>query len=385
MPQAAALLVACHHQGPDMRFLQRALLTGWMGWLVLMSGAAQAHLMVAQRGTLNFVDAGAFMVLSLPVSAFQGIDDDGDGRLSMAEGHAHWRDIEEQVRAGVQLVSEQGAAPLQGVFFNLSPPDDAPAAPASQLVVMGRFAWSSGLQGGRFGVRLFGTQAGETSLQITVTRGGDTQLLTLSPERAEMAVFPGFWAVISDQVMMGAHHVWAGADHLLFLLVVLAAGVGLSHLVWTLTCFTLGHALTLLACVLWGWKVSPALVEPAIAITIVGMAGFDRWSQKQGQTVPAAWRWGLVFFCALIHGLGMAEALTGLGLQGARKFWSLLGFNLGIELGQLAAAGVAMGVFWALRRFAGASAVAMALRLASWSAMGLGTFWFFQRVALTAL
>ncbi|WP_133240079.1 HupE/UreJ family protein [Limnohabitans planktonicus] len=368
-----------------MRFLQRALLTGWMGWLVLMSGAAQAHLMVAQRGTLNFVDAGAFMVLSLPVSAFQGIDDDGDGRLSMAEGHAHWRDIEEQVRAGVQLVSEQGAAPLQGVFFNLSPPDDAPAAPASQLVVMGRFAWSSGLQGGRFGVRLFGTQAGETSLQITVTRGGDTQLLTLSPERAEMAVFPGFWAVISDQVMMGAHHVWAGADHLLFLLVVLAAGVGLSHLVWTLTCFTLGHALTLLACVLWGWKVSPALVEPAIAITIVGMAGFDRWSQKQGQTVPAAWRWGLVFFCALIHGLGMAEALTGLGLQGARKFWSLLGFNLGIELGQLAAAGVAMGVFWALRRFAGASAVAMALRLASWSAMGLGTFWFFQRVALTAL
>jgi hypothetical protein len=367
-----------------MRGLHRALVTGWIGWLLLMSGAAHAHLMVAQRGTLNFVDAGAFMVLSLPVSAFQGVDDDGDGRLSMAEGHAHWRDIEAQVRAGVQLVSEQGAAPLEGVIFNLSPPDNAPAAPASQLVVMGRFAWPSSQEGGRFGLRLFGTQVDEQTQHITVTRGGETQLLTLSPERAEMAVFPGIWAVISDQIWIGAHHVWVGADHLLFLLVVLAAGVGLRHLVWTLTCFTLGHALTLLACVLGGWQVSPALVEPAIAITVVGMAIFDRWSQKNGRTVPAAWRWGLVFFCALIHGLGMAEALADLGLQGARKFWSLLGFNLGIELGQLVAAGVAMGVFSALRRFAGASAVAMGLQLASWSAIILGTFWFVQRIALTA-
>lgn len=378
-------VAACHHrQGLDMRFLQRALLTGLMGWLVMLSGAAHAHLMVAQRGTLNFVDGAAYMVLSLPVSAFQGIDDDGDGRLSLAEGNAHLRDIEAQVGARVRLVSEQGAAPLQGVMFNLSPPDDAPTAPASQLVVMGRFAWPSGLQGGLFGVHLFGTQADEQTLHVTVTRGADTQLLTLSPERAEMAVFPGFWAVISDQVLIGAHHVWAGADHLLFLLVVLAAGTGLRHLVWTLTCFTLGHALTLLACVLGGWKVSPALVEPAIAITIVGMAVFDRWSQNNGRTVPSAWRMGLVFICALIHGLGMAEALTDLGLQGARKFWSLLGFNLGIELGQLAAAGVAMGMFWALRRFAGASAVVMGLQLASWSAIILGTFWFVQRITLAA-
>jgi hypothetical protein len=338
--------------------------------------------MVAQRGTLNFVDGGAFMVLSLPVSAFQGIDDDGDGRLSMAEGHAHWRDIETQVRAGVRLVSEQGAAPLEGVMFNLSPPDSAPTAPASQLVVMGRFAWPSDLQAGHFGLRLFGTQADEQTQHITLTRGGDTQLLTLSADRADMAIFPGFWAVISDQIWIGANHVLAGADHLLFLLVVLAAGTGLRHLLWTLTCFTLGHALTLLACVLGGWKVSPALVEPAIAITVLGLAGFDRWYQQEGRTVSSAWRWGLVFLCALIHGLGMAEALADLGLQGTRKFWSLLGFNLGVELGQLAAAGAAMGLFWGLRRWAGASALAMALRLTAWTAMGLGMFWLVQRVVV---
>ena len=43
---------------------------------------ANAHLMVAQQGTLNVVDDGAFVVMSLPISAFSSVDDDGDGKLS---------------------------------------------------------------------------------------------------------------------------------------------------------------------------------------------------------------------------------------------------------------------------------------------------------------
>jgi hypothetical protein len=50
---------------------------------------AEAHLMVAQHGTLNVVDDGVFMVLSLPVSAFDGVDDDNDGKVSMLEFNNH--------------------------------------------------------------------------------------------------------------------------------------------------------------------------------------------------------------------------------------------------------------------------------------------------------
>ena len=50
---------------------------------------AYAHMMVAQHGTLNVVNEVAFMVLSVPVSAFEGIDDDGDGQLSMEEFTQH--------------------------------------------------------------------------------------------------------------------------------------------------------------------------------------------------------------------------------------------------------------------------------------------------------
>jgi hypothetical protein len=53
-------------------------LVGLLGLLALQT--AQAHLMVAQRGTLNFVGSGGFVVMALPVDAFTGVDDDGDGQ-----------------------------------------------------------------------------------------------------------------------------------------------------------------------------------------------------------------------------------------------------------------------------------------------------------------
>ena len=63
-----------------------------MVWLT--ASLAHAHLVVSQRGTLNIVGDGAYMVLSLPVSALSGIDDDHDGLLSVNELRAHGASIE---------------------------------------------------------------------------------------------------------------------------------------------------------------------------------------------------------------------------------------------------------------------------------------------------
>jgi hypothetical protein len=54
-----------------------------------MGPLAHAHLMVAQHGTLNIVDDGVFMVLSLPISAFNGVDEDSNGKISMLEFNNH--------------------------------------------------------------------------------------------------------------------------------------------------------------------------------------------------------------------------------------------------------------------------------------------------------
>lgn len=125
--------------------MQRWALT-WLIGLAGLIGAvpAMAHLMVAQRGTVNIVGNGGFVVMSFDVDAFTGIDDDGDGRLSMAEMRTHAGAIERQVQQGLTLTGPDGPRALEGLMLNLSPDDNAPTEPARHLVVLGRFALAEG-------------------------------------------------------------------------------------------------------------------------------------------------------------------------------------------------------------------------------------------------
>jgi hypothetical protein len=148
----------------------------------------------------------------------------------------------------------------------------------------------------KIALRLFGTRADEQTEQIAVTRGTESQLITLTPEHPQGSVLPSAWASFNEQVRLGAVHVLSGADHLLFLLVVLAAAWNLRQVVLALTCFTAGHAVTLVASVWYGLSVPASLVEPAIAATIVGMALFDRWSVHRSLTNAVAIRLSL-FIC----------------------------------------------------------------------------------------
>ena len=178
------------------------------------TGAAHAHLMVAQRGTLNIVvapvsaapSAGAYLVLSIPVSALQGADDDHDGLLSASELQRHAASIEDQLRAQVQLVGKAGALPLQGLMLQLSPPDETPGAPAKQLVVMGRFALGTlGAPGDALNLKigLQGQHAGEQRFDVFVTRqdrgaapapqATPAQHVVIEPGRPTQAVLPSAW------------------------------------------------------------------------------------------------------------------------------------------------------------------------------------------------
>ena len=356
------------------RWLAIALL-----WLAAVP-AAQAHLMVAQRGTLNIVDDGAFMVLSLPVSAFRGVDDDGDGRLSMAEFGKHRQAIASAVTREVQLSDPQGARPLAGLMLTLSPPDQDPTGPAAQLIAMGRFALAAPEQPLRMQVGLFGSTPAEQTLQLTVTHRSEAGLLVLTPERPHRALFASGWSVFADYVVLGAEHIFTGFDHLLFLLVVLAGGWGWRHVLAALTTFTVGHAITLMLSLQAGLAVSPALVEPAIAATIVGMAAFDFYARRRDR-LPSPWlRLSLVFGASLIHGLGLAVSLASLGLDSGHRLQSLAGFNVGTELGQVAVALVAALVVLGLKRLRGDAVLSMANRVASVLAIGIGSAWFAGRV-----
>ena len=355
---------------------------------------ASAHLIAAQKGTLNIVGDAAFLVLSVPVSALRGVDDDADTALSKAELHAHAQAIREQVQAGVQLLGPNGPLPLQLVMVDVASPDEAPGGTSSHLLVLGRFqlpasggpadpSQSHSAGGLKLHFALFGDQTSERQQHLTVTRQQETQWLRFTPEQTTHRLLPGAASILAAYVGIGATHVVGGADHLLFLLVVLSAGWGWRGLLSALTCFTAGHALSLAACVWGGWAVPERIVEPAIAATIVGMAVFDAWMRARARPAPPLVRLALVFACALIHGLGLAGALTDLTqwpVGSSPMSWALVGFNFGVEAAQVGVAAVACLLAWALQRLIGAGVVQRAGRVATLGVMATGSIWFAQRL-----
>jgi hypothetical protein len=363
--------------------IARLLLVLALGWW-LVAPSAHAHLMPQQQGTLNIVGDGAFLVLSIPVSAFRGVDDDGDGRLTLAELKAHYATLEADILRRISLRDPQGPRPLQGLMVTLVAPDDKPGAPATQLVLLGRFALASPERALTMQTTLFGSGRGENLLSIRVTRGKQSQLLRLTSDRSEHLLFPAAIQVAAEYLVQGLQHIAFGADHLLFLMVVLAAGASWRQVALTLTCFTLGHGITLTLSALGGWQVPPAMVEPAIAATIVGMAGIDLLARQRGTQMHDGVRMALVFACSLVHGLGLAGALRELGLDSGFRLVSIAGFSLGIELGQLAVACVAGAALAALRSVRGNAGHQMALRACACGAMAMGALWFVQRVAALA-
>ena len=353
--------------------------------------SAQAHLMAAQKGTLNLVGDAAFLVLAVPVSALRDVDDNRDGLLSVDELRAHNETIRHQVQAGVQLRGPAGLMPLQLVMLDVAPPDNAPKAAASHLTVMGRFQLSPAAvptdakgqaapEALSLSFSLFGKAASERQQDLTITRQKETQWLRFLPERSTQTLLPSATAVLAESVRSGATHVLTGLDHLLFLLVVLAAGWGWRSLLGALTCFTAGHGLTLIVCAWGGWFAPAAIVEPAIAATIVGMAAFDLWSRWRAMPMGPGLRLGLVFCCALIHGLGLAGGLAELGVNSSNLGWSLAGFNTGIELAQVSVAALFAAAMQGLRLALGPRGPVMAARLASVIGAVVGLCWFAERL-----
>jgi hypothetical protein len=137
--------------------------------------------------------------------------------------------------------------------------------------------------------------------------------------------------------------------------------------------------------------IDPAALEhgrPSTSIfplgTIVSMVLFDPWSQRRPRPLPASFRLALVFACSLVHGLGLAGALTDLGLDREHLLLSLAGFNAGIEAAQLAVAVLAAGLVSGVLRLKGPAGLALTTRLDSLSAFAAGSVWLVQRVAFRA-
>jgi hydrogenase/urease accessory protein HupE len=127
----------------------------------------------------------------------------------------------------------------------------------------------------------------------------------------------------------GVLHILGGIDHLLFVLSLVIVIRQWGQLAAVITSFTIAHSLTLAAGALGLARLSPRIVEPMIALSIIYVA-----IENVVRLAPRA-RVGVTFAFGLMHGFGFSSVLADLGLQRAQLVPALLGFNLGVEAGQL--------------------------------------------------
>ena len=146
---------------------------------------------MAQHGTLNKVKNNLFMVLSLPVSAFDNIDDDNDGALSPKEFTAHRNDIIDTVHQGVLLTADDQPMPIHGIMVSPAAPDHNFSLPSNQIIVMGRFELEPDFTDLDYSINLFGKHSGEQTIEITTTIENDnySRQFELSPEHPEERLF----------------------------------------------------------------------------------------------------------------------------------------------------------------------------------------------------
>lgn len=155
----------------------------------LLLGNANAHMITAQNGTLNVLDDGIFMIVSLPVSAFSGVDENEDGNVSLTEFSNNRVAISKKLRKNLSLSDENATYPIKGMLLSPVISHHATDDSINQVVVMGKFMMNDDPATNNesevtFQLNIFGEQDIEKILKITLTRQRDQlkKVFSLTPK-----------------------------------------------------------------------------------------------------------------------------------------------------------------------------------------------------------
>lgn len=192
----------------------------------------------------------------------------------------------------------------------------------------------------------------------------------------------GMQGTLWQYLQLGVRHIAGGYDHLLFVACLLLLALNLRRLLLAITGFTLAHSITLALAALDVWRVPVVPTEAVIALSILFLAA--ELARQQKHTL--AWRYPALVatLFGLLHGFGFASVLAEIGLPQGEVVVALLGFNLGVEVGQLAFVGLllVLGAGWRARvqRPLGLTSSA-ATMVAAYPIGVLACFWFWQRLS----
>lgn len=287
-----------------------------------------------------------------------GLDEDGNGELTWDEVRARHDAIAAYALARLKLASGGVACPLRVTAHLLDDHSDGAyavlrlqATCAADITVLDtdyRLLFDIDPQHKGL-LRL--TNQGQTSTAIFTP---DSPFQHLNVQGASR------WTQFADYVKHGVWHIWIGFDHILFLLSLLLPAVlihvnkkwqgrdtfkgSFIEVIKVVTAFTLAHSVTLTLATLGVVALPSRIVESAIAASVVLAALNNIWPVFERSRALVAFAFGL------IHGFGFASVLLDLGLPKTALLLSLVGFNVGVEIGQLAIVAAFLPLAFAARR-----------------------------------
>jgi hypothetical protein len=358
--------------------------------LLLLATPAFAHKGSDAYWTLRAAGTSASGQLDVALKDFDvlvGLDGNGDGKLTWGEVKAHDAEVHKAISTALTVTQGPRACPVElgalsvvshsdGMY--LSVPITARCAERIEQLELGYSL-------------LFDVDAQHRGLlSVSGAEGGNWTAFT-NNRRTQPATFTsiGAGAQTGLAFLEGVHHIRIGWDHLCFLFALLLPSVlrragndwvprpafkpTLLDVAKVVTAFTVAHSITLGLAAFGVINPNAKWVEVAIAVS-VALAAFNNLVPFVPET-----RWSLAFSLGLMHGFGFVSAIRDLGAAGPSLWLSVLGFNLGVEAGQLGIVAMFVPIAWLLRSYRAYRS--FVLPLGSAVILGIALYWTSQRIA----
>ncbi len=247
---------------------------------------------------------------------------------------------------GIELMADGERIALAGQAIRTEPNDDTARARRTHVTLTGRLPRKVKTVTWRYEAKF-----GSSVVKFRGLDDSDLQSQWLPDGKRSTPFYlhgqvnkPDRLDVITQYLVLGfTHIVPKGLDHILFVLGLFFLSTSWRPLLWQITAFTLAHSITLGLSIYGIVSLSPSIVEPLIALSIVYVGVENLCTQR---LLP--WRVFVVFGFGLLHGLGFAGVLTEIGLPRSEFLTALIAFNIGVEFGQLVVLLIAFAIvgYW---------------------------------------